>query len=354
MAEDVDEDLLELRIHGIRNTPPHEMLQTEKGNTYLYRGDGLAGFSTTRRRPATDTHRVEAYSWGGLARFTGFPDLGGTADVLGRVADTLVRVVWLFLAPFGLANAAYWARTRLAPEAAGSGRSGGGRTLDDRQAAKLIVGSGPGAGTVRCLGFLMTLLFITSVTVVVFEMARPWIRESTAGEFSDLPAGATTTLLFLVPSLALGTLALLPVLARTRYLSGTWRTGTTPDATVTAATAATDARADTGPTPPETGSLGLPALAQPHFWRVGSGMARLSMAHVGGGLAWIGGILALGQAIDEHCTGRLAWNTCAVPEIGGGPFWWDGPPRPWSCPPPPASSWPGPKSRVVAGSCSTG
>lgn len=112
-------ETLELRIHGIRNTPPHELLRTgrkplEAKDVELSWGDDLAGFyrakaDTTAAQgiavPAASGSKrtVEAYSWGHLARFTGI-------GIANKIADAAVRTVWFLLMPFGLTNAAYWSR----------------------------------------------------------------------------------------------------------------------------------------------------------------------------------------------------------------------------------------------------
>lgn len=130
-----DPDLLELRIHGVRNTPPHEMLRTSADRVHSCRGDRLAGFTTyTRPRPAASPRgrRVEAYGWGLLARHTGLPGLG-------RIGDALVRVLWFSLAPYGLANTAYWSRQRVGGRRAGDG-DGEGDGEGDGAATDCLVG----------------------------------------------------------------------------------------------------------------------------------------------------------------------------------------------------------------------
>src|SRR5512140_3800032 len=89
----------ELRIHGVSGTPPDVVL----GNPHveLVSGDATAGFY--RRSwlggpppadlPYADVPRLrhrEAYAWGGLTS-------GGS-----------IRVLWLLLLPFMLANVAHW------------------------------------------------------------------------------------------------------------------------------------------------------------------------------------------------------------------------------------------------------
>ena len=94
----------ELRVHGVGGTPPDAILGDLAPEQVS--GDAIAGFyrSSDHRagapdrdvRPDADRH-VEAYSWGGLT------------------SQSKVRVLWLALLPFLLANLAGWmcsARTR--------------------------------------------------------------------------------------------------------------------------------------------------------------------------------------------------------------------------------------------------
>ncbi|MEV4704373.1 hypothetical protein [Actinoplanes sp. NPDC049316] len=88
----------ELRVHGVSGTPPDRMLQ--HAQIEMVAGDTDAGFF--RRRydaPAVsdddDQQRAEAYSWGGLTAGAG------------------ARALWLLLAPFMLANLAFFALPRV-------------------------------------------------------------------------------------------------------------------------------------------------------------------------------------------------------------------------------------------------
>jgi hypothetical protein len=94
---------LELRIHGIRNTPPHELLQCDVADVERVQGDELGGFFTAKKAAAGPTY-VEAYSWGKLAR------TAPVASTFGKIGVVASNLAWFLLLPFGLANAAYWAR----------------------------------------------------------------------------------------------------------------------------------------------------------------------------------------------------------------------------------------------------
>jgi hypothetical protein len=98
--------VLELRVHGVHNTPPQSMLGVTAGEIGQVAGDGLTGIFRTKDgkiplRELTGNTAVEAYSWGALTS-----SIGG---LLGWVQ----RVCWLFLLPFALLNLAYWARPEL-------------------------------------------------------------------------------------------------------------------------------------------------------------------------------------------------------------------------------------------------
>lgn len=125
--------VLELRIHGIKNTPPAEMLGIDKSDLRLYQGDENGGFWIATRLPDPDPDddtpdpaipppdvRREAYSWGAMARYG-----GGALVIIGQF---FVQVAWLLLLPFGLTNSAYWTRTIPNQNAGGEWRGGVGVT----------------------------------------------------------------------------------------------------------------------------------------------------------------------------------------------------------------------------------
>jgi hypothetical protein len=293
-----DRDLLELRIHGVRNTPPHLMLQAPPADVVMCRGDDLAGFSSTS--PPTGTHHLEAYTWGRLTRFTGLP-------ALGRIGNSLVRVLWFALAPFGLANTAFWARHHLG--------TGAGGTEVER--ARDIVGRGAGAGTIRLLGLLLTLFFTTTTATIAVDMAAA--RPSALPGVETWTAGARTAVLSLVPVLVVLVLAWLPGPARTRFLPGprppdpeSGPTAGRPTATGDKPAAVTGPDAGgAGPTP-EDGGHPVPLLAHRELWRVGSGTKGLTFLHVAAALAWIGGILAAGRLELVLRAGEDPWTVAPV------------------------------------------
>src|SRR5436190_22229866 len=133
---------LELRVHGVHNTPPTSMLGIDKGDLAQVAGDNLTGFYRSRsgdlpyREPKPGL-AVEAYSWGALT--------SGTRGFLGWVQ----RALWLLLLPFALANMAYWARLGL-----GKGRS------DSRL----------GASAVRVSSLLLTVFFVVIAPTVFVDL----------------------------------------------------------------------------------------------------------------------------------------------------------------------------------------
>ena len=164
--------ILELRIHGIANTPPHSTLDLPRDEITRSDGDGLGSFWTPRpdveardrALPPGDVHAIrsdvrrEAYSWGAMARLGGLP-LGG---VLGFVGALAVRLLWAAMVPFGLANAAYWARRVPAAE---PGSSGTPRTGTGSRASGSLRPEATAALT-RVFSLGLTLLLVSAVATV--------------------------------------------------------------------------------------------------------------------------------------------------------------------------------------------
>jgi hypothetical protein len=140
--------VLELRIHGIKNTAPHDLIGCRADQIEpVGDGDALSGFWTEKDPPAGQPTRVEAYSWGNLARTS------PSSSFLKGVARVLGQALWFLVVPFALANAAYWARRLPAPGT-------GARPL----------AAGPGAGTVRLFALLLSLVFTTTFCAVAFGL----------------------------------------------------------------------------------------------------------------------------------------------------------------------------------------
>ena len=153
-------NVLELRVHGVSNTPPQDMLEIKPGSI-VERGDSLGGFwsltpdamaaqAPSDRGWVPDDITREAYSWGGMARTTP-PGVG-----LGFVASAVAlgaRLGWIGLMPFGLANAAFWSRLP-APTKPGA--------EPDRFPA--------GRRTMRLFALVLTLLFTMTLYEILVDL----------------------------------------------------------------------------------------------------------------------------------------------------------------------------------------
>ncbi|MGA7206992.1 MAG: hypothetical protein WBX27_20460 [Specibacter sp.] len=164
----VEPHILELRIHGVRDTPPWEMLGVDQGDAVKVDGDDLGSFWIPKkpsgdRGPAPqrgsevpNNIRREAYSWGSMARYAPVPG----ANILGKSAAVIRRIGWLMMLPFALCNAAYWMRPLAGRGAGESGGTPGGRGWRDAN----------GGGTVRVFGFFLTLLLVASATAASVDL----------------------------------------------------------------------------------------------------------------------------------------------------------------------------------------
>lgn len=153
--------VLELRIHGIANSPPAEMLCTTQEEVERKDGDEQGSFwqikpklPATGAQPPSGVETVaEAYSWGNQARS------GGSAVAL--IGRAIVHVCWLFVLPFGLCNLAYWAR----------------RDIKGADEEPKWWAGGDGAVAVRVFALLQTLFYTVGfLTVFVHLMALQCFR----------------------------------------------------------------------------------------------------------------------------------------------------------------------------------
>ncbi|WP_210508273.1 hypothetical protein [Naasia sp. SYSU D00057] len=239
--------VLELRVHGVKNTLPAEMLGVKSDAVQQVAGDELGGFWATREE-TVDTPRIvhrEAYSWGLLAR-TG----GGALPLLGQLA---VHLGWLFVLPFGLANVAYWTR-RLEPQPEPAGWV-----------------PGRGASLLRIFGLGLTLLYVVALSSVALDLLGVrCVAERGAcapvaaliDPLAGLHRGARLALLAMLPLAAMLLLYVVARRGRVRYEASVSRM---------AASLAAE-RIET-----------VPTLATPGFWskaRVGPTTERLHFAAV--------------------------------------------------------------------------
>ncbi|MET4144900.1 hypothetical protein ABIB45_001809 [Arthrobacter sp. UYCo732] len=206
---------LELRIHGIRNTPPHELLQCEVADVDRVQGDELGGFFTAKA-PSPGPTLVEAYSWGKLARNS------PVASIFGKVGVVASNLAWFLLLPFGLANAAYWAR-RLQKD----GPKGGSQ-----------LAAGNGAGTVRLFALLLSVFYTAALCTVAFDLLAvqcfrhlegvPGVSVCSqlpgpADLLRNLTRGQRHTVMASVPLLGMGLLFTISLLSNAKYRRRTLR-----------------------------------------------------------------------------------------------------------------------------------
>jgi hypothetical protein len=172
--------VLELRVHGVHNTPPQSMLGVTAAEIGQVAGDGLTGIFRTKDgkvplRDLGDNIAVEAYSWGALT------------SSIGGLLGWARRVAWMFLLPFALLNLAYWARPELgfrthqklslhAALNAADQQALRDKATDTQSAAKFS------AGLLRVAALLLTtFMVLTPLTIGVDLLAWQCFRGGTEG-----------------------------------------------------------------------------------------------------------------------------------------------------------------------------
>lgn len=287
MSTTQSEPVLELRIHGVNNTPPHEMLDLPKEDVELAFGDDLGSFwhptpeavedgrvdrvhgetsrgvvepaEPPRGRVPEGIHR-ETYSWGGMVR-TAPPDSGPGGVVLA----VLARAAWTLLLPFSIANAAIWAWQLPSPSA--------GRRI------RL------GAAAIRTACLTLTLVFALAIASVAIDLFA--LQCFRGGQTVCVPidgAGDTfaawkderrVALFSLAPVLALLTVFLVSKLSILRYnVAGRILGG------------------------PEADDAGRPLLAEPRFWLTRTETHRLAILHLAAGIAAVALVTSFAFASD--------------------------------------------------------
>jgi hypothetical protein len=250
--------VLELRIHGVNNTPPAGMLDLPAASVEQIRGDALASFwglTPDAKAKLTEHDRGfvpdgivrEAYSWGGMARNS----IGG-ASGFSKVVGVVARIGWMLLLPFGLVNVAYWSRR-----------------LDDGEpapgspaTARVGWRQGKGAATLRLAGLLLTLLMATTVAVIPMDLIGVQCYPAGAEPCSKLPSQLGFLATWKVPQ-RLALLSLVPLLV----IAGLWLLATITRTSYERASSALD-RSPGGGSPADaaTATKQWPLLRTPGFW----------------------------------------------------------------------------------------
>ncbi|ALJ19175.1 hypothetical protein [Microbacterium sp. No. 7] len=269
-------EVLELRVHGVNNTTPAQLLDLPDDAVELVAGDKYGSFWSPREprsdAPAHRRARVpegltrEAYSWGGMVRTT--PNFGGVGAA-GVLAGVVARIAYALLLPFSVGNAALWAGCAPSTDAA----------VRRRAAASAALG--------RLFGLVLTLLFTMTAVTLSLDLvgaqcaAQPGLCAPVRGllePFATWTAGQRLALFALVPAVGVAGLWLLSTFSRHRYdmLPGmeggrdVRRRGAAADEALAAPSA---------------------ALSQPGFWanRI---TAHLARAHVAGAVALVTALVA--------------------------------------------------------------
>ncbi len=186
-AVDLEPLVLELRIHGVSNTPPRSMLDLRDDAITQVDGDQLGSFwaptpQTLARLREVDRGYVpagiqrEAYSWGGLARTS----IGGTSFV-GRALAIAGRMGWSLLIPFGLINVAYWTRRlgETAPPPDGHDESPAWLSLTWTARGR--------AASLRLVALLMTMVTAITAAVLSLDFLGVQCFSATSARCSGLP-----------------------------------------------------------------------------------------------------------------------------------------------------------------------
>jgi hypothetical protein len=137
--------VLELRIHGVANTPPEGTLGVER--VRRVDGDERTGFYRPVDEPAPEPVVTEAYSWGSLTSASRSLNQDGTTV---GVRKDLQRALWMLLLPFTFANLAFWTRLRTA------GPGGAGRWGEGEEPPLDLGGAAAWFQRVLCLGVTAT------------------------------------------------------------------------------------------------------------------------------------------------------------------------------------------------------
>ncbi|MET0843786.1 MAG: hypothetical protein ABWY23_08040 [Mycetocola sp.] len=170
--------VLELRIHGIANAPPADVLCTTNEEVEQKDGDEQGSFWRIKPKASVTSQasvtppvpgpvpgaavETEAYSWGNQAR--------SGASALALIGRAVVHVGWLFVLPFGLCNLAYWARRDIK-----------GTDEDPKWWA-----GGDGAVILRVFALLQTLFYTVGFLTVSVHLMGLQCFQATSGRDGTL------------------------------------------------------------------------------------------------------------------------------------------------------------------------
>lgn len=311
--------VLELRIHGVNNTPPHALLDLPQADVCHVGGDELGSFwrrcpdarvpSPNERGYAPKEIVREAYSWGSLARLS----FGAGSGVVAAVVGAVTRVLWTLLLPFALTNVAYWSR-RLhhgrpgRPARAGaSGPSSASGVSDVNGFRPLEPGHAGGAWIFRLGGMALTLIttvtaLATSVDLVAVQ-CQPTRSQRTrctglpdaVGFLDGWSMGQRMALLSLVPLLLVVGLYALSSRTRARFEQATRNRGMDSAAARPALTGCNSASPGTEPR--------WPILSTPGFWDHSPVSGPAAKTHLAASVVVVVGLCS--QQLWEHGSGEL-------------------------------------------------
>ena len=237
-TEPITRQVVELRVHGINNAVPARMLECHPGDEVRLDdgADDTAGFYRRKELPGGLEQGVvrEAYWWGGLSRLS-----AGRLPLPGLSA--VVRMGWVLLLPFGLANVAYWSRP-----------------LDNGR-------PGRGAVGMRLFGLGLTVLLISTMCTATMDLYA--VQCYSGGDVCrfDLPLAG------LPPAWRVAWASLLPM----AVLAGLWRL-------TKASRTHYEEYAPKGANGSRTATH---VLARRELWRGGAMVGGLSCLHVAAGSA---------------------------------------------------------------------
>ncbi len=150
-------EVVELRIHGVSNTPPASMLDIDPEQLQQVAGD--EDTLIFRAEPeVSHKRRVRAYSWGNLTQ--------------GRnlALKNLQRALWMLLLPFAFANVALWTRQRPPETSETASRT-----------------DGLSAFWLRLFALSLTITFTLAVVgVALDQVVWQWMNPASTGNAADV------------------------------------------------------------------------------------------------------------------------------------------------------------------------